>query len=77
MGYNALVATNCRQALLSLFFFLIQQFITRSARADRGSYNVTTYMTTNTTWERRKKEEKKEKNKEKKKIRKIKYYLVL
>jgi len=44
-------------------------------RADHGSYNVTTYMTTNTTWERRKKEEKRKKTKRRKKIRKIKYYL--
>ena len=31
------------------FFFLYQQFITRGAKADRGSYFVTTYMKTQTT----------------------------
>ena len=49
--------------------FLIQKFIIWSVRADYGSYNVTTYMTTNTIWERKKKKEKR-KNKEKKKNKK-------
>ena len=31
---------------MTSFFFLNQQFITRSTRADRGSYFVTTYKTT-------------------------------
>ena len=32
------------------FFFLNRQFITRSARADRGSYFVTMYRADRTTW---------------------------
>ena len=33
-----------------VFFFLNRQFITRSARADRGSYFVTMYRVDRTTW---------------------------
>jgi len=45
-------------------FFLNQQFITQSARADHGSYFVTMYIKTKTTW-RNKKRKRKEKNKQK------------
>ena len=50
--------------------FLNQQFITRSARADRGRHNVSTYMETEPTCEqkRREKEKKKKKRKEKKRV---------
>ena len=37
----------------AIFFFLNQQFITRGARADRGSCFVTTYIQTGTTWKRK------------------------
>ena len=36
-----------------ILFFLNQQFITQGARADRGSYFVTTYIQTGTTWKRK------------------------
>jgi len=43
-------------------FFWTQQFITRGAKADRGSYFIATYKTTQTTWlketKRRRKKEK-------------------
>ena len=42
-------------------FFLIRQFITRSARADHGSYIITTYKQTEAAYggERKRKERKK------------------
>ena len=42
-------------------FFLIQQFITRSARAGRGSYFVTTYRQTESTLKQEKEKEKEKK----------------
>jgi len=58
----------------SFFLFLFQQFITRSARADRGSYIITTYRQTEVTYggeiERKRKEKKRKKeNRKKKKTR--------
>ena len=53
--------------LLPLVFFLNQQFITWSARTDHGSYFITTYIHTDTTWgignklENRKRKEKRRK----------------
>ena len=37
------------------FYFLIQQFVTWDARADRGSYNVTTLHKKETMWKRKRK----------------------
>ena len=45
-----------------LVFFLNQQFITWSARADCGSYFVTTYMEPEPTGEKREKKRKGKKN---------------
>ena len=42
-------------------FFLIQQFITWSMKADHGSYFVTVYKQTQTTWNRKKKKKRKRK----------------
>jgi len=47
---------------IDFYFFLNQQFIRRSARADRGSYVITTYKRSRHTWGRKRKE-KKEKGK--------------
>jgi len=50
-------------------FLKNQQFITRSAQADRASYFVTTYMKTETTWSNEKEIEiEKEKKKKKKRV---------
>jgi len=43
------------------FFFLIQQFITRSVRADRGSYFITMYRQTESTLKQKKEKEKEKK----------------
>jgi len=53
---------------LGFFFFLNQQFITRGAPADHGSYFVTTYIKTESTCEKKKKKKKKRKRKKKFKI---------
>ena len=39
----------CLVAGMASFFFLNQQFITWSAKADHGSYIVTTYIATKPT----------------------------
>jgi len=44
-----------------LVFFLNQQFIIQGIRADHGSYFVTTYKKTQTTWGRKREREKKRK----------------
>ena len=55
-----------------IFFKKNQQFITRSARADRGSYFVTTYRENETTWRLEKGKEKERKKERKKKETKYK-----
>ena len=54
----------CLPSHLEIFhyriFFLIQQFITRSARADRGSYFITMYKRDRLTWSRKIEKERKE-----------------
>ena len=54
-----------------LLFFLNQQFITRGARADRGSYSVTTYIQTEATWKRKKKKKRKRREMKRKRKRKL------
>jgi len=44
-----------------IFFFYYQQFIIWSARADRGSYFITTYNRSKLTWKKRKLEKRKRK----------------
>jgi len=43
----------------NIFFFLNQQFITRSARADHSSYFITTYIQTDIIWREKQKNNKK------------------
>ena len=53
--------------IVKSFFFLIQQFITQSTRADHGSYVVTTYKRSKLTQcckQREKREKEKEKREE-------------
>ena len=51
------------------YFFLNQQFITWSIRADHGSYFITTYIQTEATWKNKKKNKRKEmKEKRKRKL---------
>ena len=50
-------------------FFLNQQFITWSIRADHGSYFITTYIQTEATWKNKKKNKRREmKEKRKRKL---------
>ena len=58
-----------------IFFFLIQQFITRSVEADHGSYFITTYIITETICGRkeRKKQKKREKDENESEVKPNKY----
>jgi len=60
---NASKARRIKKLKAHFLFFLNQQFITRSMRADRGSYFVTMYIQKETTWKRKGREERKEKKK--------------
>ena len=46
---------------LLIFFFLDQQFITWSIRADHGRHNVSTYIETEPTYEQKRMEKEKRK----------------
>ena len=60
-----------------LFLFLNQQFITRSARADRGSYFVTTLNRTKQKEMKKKKKQKEESIKQDKNSIKQKYHMLM